>query len=169
MNRSKTRISCDNSVEKFSFIINSEIKDGKLLYVGIAGDPIGGDYSPLFKDRFDISTFDKDPVWNPDLVGDITKTKFEDESWDCVLCVQVIEHIPNIWELPDELYRILKVGGYAIVDCPWNYPYHPEAPSFGDFWRVSKDGMNELFKNKFTIIELDMDEYNVSILIKKEK
>jgi SAM-dependent methyltransferase len=141
------------------------MKSGDLLYVGIAGDPKGGEYSSLFS-NFNITTFDVDPVWNPDIIGDITKTQFDDNSWDVIVCVQVIEHIPNLWDLPKEINRILKPNGYAIIDCPWMYPYHAEPPSFGDYWRVSKDGMKILFKD-FELVQIYEGTQNTSCLIRK--
>ena len=163
--KSKTRIECEEAVTRFAEYIKGKKLTGELLYVGIAGDPPGGEYSPLFS-TFNIKTFDIGEKWKPDIIGDITKTKFEDNSWDVIICVQTIEHIPNLWELPNEIKRILKPGGYAIIDCPWGYPYHGE-PEFSDYWRISKDGMNQLFSN-LKLIGLYDGENNVSCLFKKE-
>jgi SAM-dependent methyltransferase len=163
--KSTTRSECESAVTLFSHIINQKKNTGNLLYVGIAGDPKGGEYSPLFS-NFTISTFDADVKWNPDIVGDITKSSFADNSWDVIICVQVIEHIPNLWDLPKELKRILKNDGYAIIDCPWLYPYHAEPPSFGDYWRVSKDGMKILFQD-FELIDIYEGTQNTSCLIRK--
>ena len=165
--KSETRQQCEDAVKKFANKINdvySVAKKPKLLYVGLAGDPVGGEYSPLFH-GFEVTTFDIDQQWNPDIVGDITKTVFEDESWDVIVCVQTLEHIPNIWDLAPELQRILKKGGMAIVDCPWQYPYHGEY-NFGDYWRISKDGMKVLFKS-FDIVSILDYNSNTSCLIRK--
>lgn len=164
--KSITRQECESSVTIFSQIINSSNATGDLLYVGIAGDPVGGEYSSLFP-NYNKKTFDADPYWNPDIVGDITKTSFPNDTWDVIICVQVIEHIPNLWDLPLEVNRILKPGGYAIIDCPWMYPYHAEPPSFGDYWRVSKDGMQVLFSN-FEIVEIITGTNNTSCLLRKK-
>ena len=140
---------------------------GNLLYVGVAGDPKGGEYAKYFP-TYQSSTFDFDPIWEPDIVGDITKTEFEDESWNAIVCVQVIEHIPNVWDLPKEIARILLPDGLAIVDCPWNYPYHAEPPSFGDYWRISKDGMAALFNTEQLKVEnIISTDHNTSCLIRK--
>jgi len=163
---SKCRQECTDAVTKFSATIRRTYSQGDLLYVGIAGDPPGGEYSPLFP-NYNIKTFDADPHWNPEIVGDITKTDFPDESWDVVICVQVLEHVPNLWDVPEEMHRILRSGGYAIVDSPWMYPYHAEPPSFGDFWRMSKDGLRELFKDRFEVVEIYEGEQNTSCLIRK--
>lgn len=162
--KSKTRQDCENAVTSFSNIINNNLSSGNLLYVGIAGDPPGGEYSKFFN-KFNIKTFDISQKWNPDILGDITKTNFVEDSWDVIVCVQTIEHIPNVWDLPNELKRILKTNGYAIIDCPWSYHYHGE-PEFGDYWRISKDGLKVLFSN-FNIVELITTDNNTSILVKK--
>ena len=163
--RSNVRLSCDNSVNEFSKIVNSKLTTGDLLYVGVAGDPKGGEYSSLFK-NFSVKTFDIDQKWGPDIVGDITKTTFSNSSWDVIVCVQTIEHIPNIGDLQRELYRILRPGGYALIDCPWNYPHHPE-DGFKDYWRISKDGLINLFEDMFEIVTATMDEHNSACLIRK--
>lgn len=166
MTKSETRIQCELAVTQFSKKINEEIESGTLLYVGTAGDPPGGEYSKLFP-QFNVITFDADPRWNPDIVGDITRTTFPDNLWDVIICVQVMEHIPNIWDLPAEINRILAPGGFAIIDCPWMYPYHAEPPSFGDYWRVSKDGMKVLFEKHLQVIEIYDGTFNTSCLLRK--
>jgi len=162
---SQCRKECTEAVTQFSETIRNNTSGGDLLYVGIAGDPPGGEYSSLFPEQ-NIKTFDSDSKWGPDIVGDISFTDFEDESWDVIVCVQVLEHVPNIWDVPKEMSRILRPGGYAIVDSPWMYPYHAEPPSFGDFWRLSKDGIRKLFENQFEIISIYEGEQNTSCLIR---
>lgn len=166
MSKSQTRQECENAVRSFAHHINNKITSGKLLYVGIAGDPPGGEYAPFFK-SLKTTTFDIGERWNPDIIGDITKTNFDTASWDVIVCVQTIEHIPNIWELPAELKRILRPCGYAIIDCPWNYPYHGE-PEFGDYWRISKDGMNSLFSKHLKLVGIHEGDHNTSCLFKNE-
>lgn len=164
--RSKTRVECDEAVYKFSHVINEKITQGDLLYVGIAGDPPGGEYAKLFP-KFNVKTFDADPIWRPDIIGDITKTNFEDYSWDAIICVQVIEHVKNIWDIPREMSRILKPGGMVIVDTPFMYPYHAEPPSFGDYWRLTKDGMRVLFEPYFNILDIVATDNLTSCLLQK--
>jgi len=162
---SKTRADCTKSVQKFAPYINQN--GGDVLYVGIAGDPKGGEYASLFINK--SITMDIDPIWNPDIVGDITKTSFSDEEWSNIVIVQVIEHIKTIWDLPRELHRILKKNGLIIIDCPWQYPYHAEPPSFGDYWRISIDGFKVLFdSNLFTLEDFVKTENNTSCLFRKK-
>ena len=43
---------------------------------------------------------------------------YEDETYDIITCVEVIEHIENQWQLMREMYRILKPKGYLILSTP---------------------------------------------------
>lgn len=51
--------------------------------------------------------------------GDGMLLPFRDRSFDCVICSQVIEHIPNEnGRLLDELARLLRPGGTLILGTP---------------------------------------------------
>lgn len=49
---------------------------------------------------------------------DITSIKYEDNSFDVIICNHVLEHIPNDQKAMSELYRVLKPGGFAILQVP---------------------------------------------------
>ncbi|MCX6240489.1 MAG: methyltransferase domain-containing protein [Bacteroidetes bacterium] len=51
-------------------------------------------------------------------VLDITKLEFEDNTFDVVICNHVLEHIPDDHKAISELYRVLKPGGWAILQVP---------------------------------------------------
>lgn len=160
--KSICRQECQEAVEDFSFQLRDT--SGTLAYIGIAGDPIGGEYSPLFP-NYKVTTIDADIKWAPDIIHDITKPL--PILYDLIVCVQVIEHVAKIHDLPYSFYNSLKQDGYLIIDCPWNYPYHAEPPSFGDYWRISKDGFRHLFTPYFTILEIKEGTQNTSCLMKR--
>lgn len=49
---------------------------------------------------------------------DILDLEFEDESFDAVVCYHVLEHIEEDMAALGELHRILKPGGWAIIQVP---------------------------------------------------
>jgi len=49
---------------------------------------------------------------------DITNNNLPDSQFDCVLCCHVLEHIPDDEKAMRELFRILKPGGWAILQSP---------------------------------------------------
>jgi 2-polyprenyl-3-methyl-5-hydroxy-6-metoxy-1,4-benzoquinol methylase len=46
---------------------------------------------------------------------------FEDEQFDVAVCNHVYEHVPNVHQLLDEIYRILRVGGVCYLACTNKY------------------------------------------------
>ncbi|MBE0446813.1 MAG: methyltransferase domain-containing protein [Actinobacteria bacterium] len=49
---------------------------------------------------------------------DITDIKHADNLFDVIICNHVLEHIPNDRKAMSELYRVLKPGGWAILQVP---------------------------------------------------
>ena len=49
---------------------------------------------------------------------DILETGYPDNHFDAILCMHVLEHIPDDAKAMRELYRILKPGGWAILMVP---------------------------------------------------
>lgn len=49
---------------------------------------------------------------------DLTQCPFDSEYFDVVICNHVLEHIPNDRKAIAEIYRILKKGGWAILQVP---------------------------------------------------
>ncbi len=53
-----------------------------------------------------------------DVKADICNLPFEDNSYDIIFCNHVLEHIPDDTKAMQELYRVLKKGGMAILQIP---------------------------------------------------
>lgn len=68
-------------------------------------------------DNLDYTTTDlNSPL--ADVKADICDLPFSDNSFDVILCNHVLEHIPNDKKAMQELFRILKVGGWGIFQIP---------------------------------------------------
>jgi ubiquinone/menaquinone biosynthesis C-methylase UbiE len=64
-------------------------------------------------------------------LGDAEQMPYEDETFDAVYTFGVIHHSPNTDKIVDEIYRILKPGGRAIISV-----YHKHSLAF--LWLLSK-------------------------------
>nr|WP_040506873.1 class I SAM-dependent methyltransferase [Gillisia limnaea] len=53
-----------------------------------------------------------------DVKADICDLPFEDDTYEFILCNHVLEHIPDDTKAMQEIYRILKPGGTAILQIP---------------------------------------------------
>ncbi len=49
---------------------------------------------------------------------DITNIAYGDNSFDAILCVHVLEHVMDDQTAMSELFRVLKPGGWAILQSP---------------------------------------------------
>ncbi|MEQ6119522.1 methyltransferase domain-containing protein [Reichenbachiella sp. MALMAid0571] len=53
---------------------------------------------------------------------DIHEMPFEDNSFDVVFCNHVMEHVADDFKSMGEIFRVLKPGGFAIIQIPIFHP-----------------------------------------------
>lgn len=73
-----------------------------------------------------------------DIVSDITAIPVADESFDAVMCIEVLEHVPDPVAALKEINRVLRKDGYLMITVPFNSlthfaPYH-FAPGLSRFF-----------------------------------
>jgi len=115
-------------------------------------DPSRAWIKPLIKDlRYEVL----DPVdtYHPDIVGDVMNLPLEDASYDAILCLAVLEHVPRPWDAVREMHRVLKPGGHLLLYVPFLSPYHAMPGYYGDYVRFTDDGLRALCAD-FEQIEL---------------
>ncbi|MDI6654439.1 MAG: class I SAM-dependent methyltransferase [Candidatus Hydrothermarchaeota archaeon] len=97
----------------------------------------------------DFISSDMDASYQVDDVVDVHNIKYPDNYFDVVLFHGILEHIESPEQALDEIYRVLKPSGIAIVSTIFFFPYH-YFPS--DYWRFTEQGLKLLLK-KFKIVE----------------
>jgi len=85
---------------------------------------------------------------NLDIISDITSIPRSNESFDAVLCAEVLEHVPDPIKVIIELSRLLKIGGKLILTAPFCSlthfaPYH-YSTGFNRYWYEKHLGDNKL-------------------------
>jgi SAM-dependent methyltransferase len=75
-----------------------------------------------------------------DVIGTITDMPFLTESFDLVLCSQVLEYVETPTKALDEIYRVLKKGGKAIISVPGIW-------EDGGYYKWTIEGVRKLFQN----------------------
>jgi SAM-dependent methyltransferase len=93
---------------------------------------------------FQMRTLDLNRDHGADFAGTAEQTCLPDESFDLVMCTQVLEHTRRPWEAMSEIRRILRPGGHAILSVPhvWFFHPHPE-----DNWRFTQEGLVTLCRD----------------------
>jgi hypothetical protein len=51
---------------------------------------------------------------------DLTKLSFPDKSFDALMSLDVLEHVPNTMKALSECHRVLNPGGRALISAPFN-------------------------------------------------
>lgn len=125
--------------------------DKKVLDIGSGGSS----YGRFFPNRLTMDVSEKS---QPDIVADAHKLPFENDTFEIVLCTEVLEHLMFPAIAISEMRRVLKDDGIVILTTRFIFPLH-DTP--GDYWRFTKYGLMELFKD-WQIIELIPETTNFS-------
>jgi SAM-dependent methyltransferase len=75
------------------------------------------------------------------IVADIERLPFADDTIAAIECDAVLEHVRGAERAVDELYRVLRPGGYLHIVVPFCHPYHAYP---NDYRRWTIQGLQEL-------------------------
>jgi SAM-dependent methyltransferase len=136
--------------------------NGKILDVGCGGKPYeflfsASDYIGLELD-FGENRINK----KADYYYDGNNIPFPDNSFDGVICNQVLEHVFTPDKFLQEINRVLKEGGKIIISVPFVWDEH-EQPL--DYARYSHYGLRHLLNdNGFEVISNQKTAADISII-----
>jgi SAM-dependent methyltransferase len=80
----------------------------------------------------------RSPLVNVIATGE--RMPFPDNSFDLVICTQVLEYIPSPPRLIEEAHRVLKPGAHLFLSAPAVFPRDSEQ----DLWRFTSAGLAAL-------------------------
>lgn len=92
------------------------LKPRNVLEIGVGNKTV----SNYLKNRnIKVVTLDKDKKLKPDIVADILKTPLKDNSFDAVLCAEILEHLPfrKFEEGLKELKRVSRKN--VVLSLPY--------------------------------------------------
>jgi ubiquinone/menaquinone biosynthesis C-methylase UbiE len=96
--------------------------------------------------QLDVISTDKEAIPGIDETADVTKLKYADNTFDYILCVNVLEHLIEPEKAVKEIRRVLKVNGKAFAAVPFLFPIH-DPPH--DYWRFTEFSLRKIF-NEFS-------------------
>jgi|SRR3989338_620137 len=123
-------------------------KGSKILDAGAGPCP----YKPFFSHcKYEATDFEN-PDKILDFISTIDKIPKKADSYDFILCTEVLEHIDSPEAGIKEMHRVLKKHGKLFITCPQEYMIH-QAPH--NYFYFTKYGLISLLKKagfkKYTI------------------
>ena len=162
---------CHPSIYDF-FIENSlpeEFKGKRVLEVG--SRYVNGSVRPLIEKFFHPKEYigiDIQPGKYVDIIlpGEKIIDYFGEESFDAVICTEVLEHVRDPKVLIHNIKTVLKREGILYITTrSKGFPYHSYPY---DFWRYEIEDFQEIFKD-FEILVLEKDPEAPGLLFKAKK
>jgi SAM-dependent methyltransferase len=101
--------------------------------------------------KIEYKILDPVPDYHPDIIGNIHDLPLADNSQEAIICMAVLEHVENPMKAMEEIYRVLKPGGFCFLYMPFLFYYHAEPGYYSDYWRFTEDSIKLLCKNFFKI------------------
>jgi SAM-dependent methyltransferase len=120
---------------------------GRLLDVGCGDKPYEHLFRPFVSEYLGVeheATFAETSATThrkADVLYDGTRLPFDDQSFDTVLSVQVLEHTPDPQALLTDMARVLRADGLMILSAPFSFRLHEEPH---DYFRFSPHGLRVL-------------------------
>ncbi len=95
------------------------------------------------------------------IVGDLaTGRNIPSDTFDCIICTQVLPVIYDVAGAVSTLYRALKPGGVALVTVPGiTASCLPDRDLWGDYWRFTSLSARRLFETVFPAEQVSVEAY----------
>lgn len=88
-------------------------------------------------------------AWFPKF--DLCGTSIVEESYDVVICEQVLEHVADPWQATRNLLELCRPGGQLIVSTPFLIRIHHEPE---DYWRFTAKGLRVLLEQAGFVVRV---------------
>ena len=115
---------------------------GRLLDLGAGTRPYAPVYSAYFSEHYGLDApgcLHGDG--GTDVLGSAENLPFADQVFDCIVCTEVLEHLPSPELALRECSRILKPSGLLFLSTPFLNPLH-EIPA--DYFRFTPFALREM-------------------------
>jgi SAM-dependent methyltransferase len=124
---------------------------GKTLDIGCGKKPYQEYFDSTEYIGLEIDTPDNRQDKTADFYYDGSSFPFADSDFDSIVCNEVLEHVFEPDQFVQEINRVLKQGGYALLTVPFAWDEH-EQPF--DYARYSSFGLKFLLqKHGFEVVE----------------
>ena len=103
---------------------------------------------PIVKDYVGL---DMRPGSGVDVVASASNIPLDSKTFDTVICLDMLEHCDRPYQAIQEIFRVIKPGGYLYLATVFNFIIH-DYPS--DYWRFTPNCLRLLLEEAgFDVIE----------------
>jgi hypothetical protein len=104
----------------------------------------------------DVKTADLNAAFQPDYIVDAADmVGIPEDSFGCVVCTELLEHIQSPEKVIHEIYRVLRPGGLVIFTVPFAVVIH-ERPDQPDYWRFTPRALRYLLEKFFRDVSVEV-------------
>lgn len=156
-NLNRWRLDIHNFFIDCAHLIKNERQELDVLEIS------GQEFGPLLSPK----TFHRTEVqesFNPDFLCPVEDMRcIKDNSYDVVICAEVLEHAKKPWLGADEILRVTKESGFILITTPCDLERHaclgnnsivgaPDHKAPHDFWRyIAPESLELLFSDEDNI------------------
>lgn len=138
----------------------SSYMQGKVLEIGCGTEGRRGRFVLPWEQILSWFSVDIFPQRKPHVQADVQMLPFAANLFDTVVCLEVVEYVPEPSQAIAELFRVLSDGGILIFSVP--FIHRQDCPL--DMWRWTPAGCRELVqKAGFEVVELHCQAHALGI------
>ncbi len=141
-----------NNIDHFIKSQANKLDNENFNLLDIAPQDHAGAIKYFVKSKVYTADINKDS--GADYIIDICEdnsNKIESNTFDIIVCTEVLEHTLQPFLAVNEMHRLLKSEGLLLMTTPFDFRIHGPLP---DCWRFTVHGLKALLKD-FEIVEIN--------------
>ncbi len=135
------RIELRKQIKRYADLVRGQVLD------------VGAGNLPRYQDLFRFDKYvkmDIEPGKNVDVVGRVEAIPFPNNTFDSIVCTQVLGDVYELSRAFSEFYRVLKPDGVILLTESLFDSLHDEPY---DFWRFTKHSLRHLAEDANLLVE----------------
>jgi len=142
-------MSSESRIQLEEYLKNLDVEEIGILDIGGSANPVKGRTKSWKVHNYKILDNSLEKEWHdkwrkPDIVADINRYVDNNDRFDLIFMLEVMEYIWNPVIAIDNCCRFLRAGGRLIMSSHFIYPVHN--PKEHDYLRLTKKGLIKMFK-----------------------